>query len=64
MRKFKRVGKPAQPTQEEKQDYVPLFEDMSEILKRANSDSAEFVVATTDCTTHSTGALYLWTTTK
>ena len=47
MHKFKRVGKPAQPTQEEKQDYVPLFEDVSEILKRANSDSAEFVVATT-----------------
>ena len=25
---------------------MPLFEDASEILKRANSDSAEFVVAT------------------
>ena len=46
MHKFKRVGKPAQPTQKKKKDYVPLFE-VSEILKRANSDSVEFVVAAT-----------------
>ena len=47
MHKINRVGKPAQRTQDEKQDYVPLFEDVSEIFKRVNSDSAEFVVAAT-----------------